>query len=263
MKYAILISGQPRNVKECYEGIKRQFPGLEDTILKPNNYPDVFIHSWIDPTMEGKQYVAEWVKKEIIYVQNEELNLNKNPDDFDDTASNPIPKNVDQNILEKYKPKKWLFEKPKEFPYDKRADEYRVKYNSGNNSLSFLYSMHKANELKQQYEQENGFTYDAVLRLRFDCVFYKPFNMSEYINREIVYIPSDFNNEVGIADRWSLASSKNMDIYTNLYPNLIEMVINENVSWQNENALGYWVRIKNKLLVEKIHIPYSIYRHGF
>lgn len=264
-KYAVLISGQPRNVLECFTGIKNAFLGLEDRILKPNSYPDVFIHSWVDPKMEGKRYTANWRKKEIVYVQNQILGLNKNPEDYDDRASNPIPKNVDQIILDVYKPKKWLFETPKEFNYDKRADEYRVKYLDANDSLSFFYSMHMANKLKREYELDNGFVYDSVMRIRFDNVFYQTFNISEYDNKKLMYVPFDFVHEQGIADRWALSSSKNMDIYTDIYPNLTDFVINDKVSWQNENALGYWIRKKNKIPIEiipKEKIDYVLFRHG-
>jgi hypothetical protein len=110
MKYALLISGQPRNVKEAYEGIYTK-------VIEPNGIKDIFIHSWIDPDMVGKQYVAQWRRKLLKQQQNEEAEERS-------VASKVVPSNIDSTILELYNPKVWKFEKPKTFSYDTSVEEY-------------------------------------------------------------------------------------------------------------------------------------------
>ena len=51
------------------------------------------------------------------------------------------------------------------------------------------FKLHLVNELRKQYETDNGFKYDAIIRCRPDALFNNPIKVDEYtLNGDIVYI---------------------------------------------------------------------------
>lgn len=257
MKYAVQISGQPRNVKECFESIQKN-------IIEPNN-ADVFIHSWIDPGMFGKQYIANWVKKEAILVQKDDPNKSK----YCDLASNPVPNDISDIILRLYQPKKFLFEKPKIFEYNSILNNKRSVYLDPQDSLSFFYSVYMANQQRVIYQAENNFLYDRVIRIRFDNIFQKPILLSEFDTNNKIFIPPDYNdprwddhnpNQIGMSDRWCIADNYHMNLYTEMYLNIEKLIINNETILCNELMIGYWVTKKLNIPIERLYTPYYIKR---
>ena len=257
MRYAVQISGQPRNVKECYENIYQN-------IIEPNN-ADVFLHTWIDPNIFGKNYIANWVKKEAILVQKDDPNKSK----YNDIASNPIPHDIKEIVLTLYKPKKYLTEIPKQFEYDKILDSNRAIYLDPQDSLSFFYSMYMANQQRIIYQYENNFLYDKIIRIRFDNIFQKPIILKDINVNGKIFIPPDYNdpkwpdynpNQIGISDRWCIADNYHMNLYTELYLNIENLVKNNEVIICNELMIGYWIRKKLNIPIERIYHPYYIKR---
>lgn len=79
-----------------------------------------------------------------------------------------------------------------------------------------LYGIYMSNNLKIQYEKENNFIFDWVLRTRTDLKFY-PGNLKlESLDSKYIYTPN-FHHWEGINDRFVLGSSLNMDIFASLY----------------------------------------------
>jgi len=250
MKCALLISGQPRNVYECFNNIQQN-------LLFPNN-PDIFVHTWIDPDMVGKTYKANWVKKEAVLVQKDDPDKPR----YDDTASNPIPRNVDKIIYNLYQPKKWLFQKPFEFPFNKEIvlEGRPESFLSPQDMFSFQYSFYAANLMKQLYEVEHSMTYDVVMRTRFDNIFQKPITLKDYISHDTIYTPNDYFNDIGISDRWAICNSKLMNTYTQSYLFLEELLEDKSLFLQNEMILGTWVQLKNKIKIQRVDTPYYVRR---
>lgn len=257
MKSAILISGQPRNVQECYENIY-------SNIISPND-SDVFIHTWIDENMFGKQYVANWVKKEAILVQKDDPNKDK----YCDIASNIIPSNIEDIIIKLYSPKKYLFEKPKLFEYNSVLDRKRAVYLEPQDCLSFFYSMYAANIQRQIYEYQNKIQYDIIMRIRFDTIFNQPINFKLLEDLSYIYVPPEYNDpqlsthdphQIGLSDRWSIGNNYNMTRYTQIYPNIENMVINEEAIICNEFLVGYWLQKKLNAPIKRLYFPYYIKR---
>jgi len=83
MKIALCLSGQPRFVEKA-------FPNIYENLIRGYDV-DVFVHSWID---EDKSY----------QFRNDGIWRNVTQD-----------VNINSKILDLYKPKKFLFEKPKTF----------------------------------------------------------------------------------------------------------------------------------------------------
>lgn len=257
MKCAVQICGQPRNVRECYQNIY-------NNIILPNE-ADVFLHSWIDPNMYGKQYIANWVKREAILVQKDDPNKQK----YCDIASNPIPSDIDHIMIDLYHPKKFVFEKPKIFNYDKILDNKRSVYLDPQDSLSFFYSVYMSNQQRLLYQYENNFLYDKIIRIRFDNIFEEPLLFKNLDTNNKIYIPPDYNDpkwsdhnpkELGISDRWCIADNYLMNVYTELYLHIENLVKNGETIVCNELMIGYWIRKKMNIPIQRLYHPYYIKR---
>ena len=139
LKLALLITGTTRNYKENYKTWKLHLLDLYNV--------DIFFHTY-----------------DIIGYHNQ---LNKNI-------------KFDKNeLLEMIKPKKYIIDnfetemvniKTKIISHCLRKNSSKPEF-----ILAQLYSIFKANELKKIYEIDQHFTYDIVIKIRFDTIFYSDF----------------------------------------------------------------------------------------
>ena len=192
MKVALCISGQPRYLDDGYSTIKKIFDKF-DTI-------DVFVHTWWDDSYKNKP---------VEFAPN--LTYGRYCVWEEDTI---------EKINKLYSPKMFVYEESKTFntfsdvPYGK----------SNPNSIhSGWYSVYKCNELKKQYEIENDFKYDLVIRCRFDLNIIN-FNLDN-IDPNYVYVCGELHrtNKSGLPnDLFAISSSKNMDIYSSIFVRLDE-----------------------------------------
>lgn len=244
MKCAVIISGQPRGVLETYENI-------QNTIIKPN-HADVFLHSWIDREMEGQQYKANWLVKQ----------------GQSGIAGNPIPKDIDKIILDVYKPKKYLFEKQKQFTYNVAIEKNKTKFLPIQDSFSMLYSIRMATEMKQQYEQTQNIVYDVVMRIRFGMKFINPqiIDLKKYFATGVMFVSSGFNgfeqnaflNHTSFCDHWNISNSHLSNILSETYLNIENLVINYGCFIQNEDLMGFWLRKINNIDIALLDFQYRI-----
>tara|TARA_R110002153_G_scaffold135870_2_gene285588 strand:+ start:3308 stop:4024 length:717 start_codon:yes stop_codon:yes gene_type:complete len=145
MKVALCIFGQPRVINNPYTHQSH----LDHIINKYNT--DIFIHTWISGEEESLEY-SDWVDKELRTVEQS---------------------NSTEIILEKYNPKKYIFEKPKKFQLSNTsrnlvqsckpcpAGGNYWSLNNENNTLSHLYSLTKSIQLIDD-------KYDWVILSRYD-----------------------------------------------------------------------------------------------
>ena len=91
-----------------------------------------------------------------------------------------------------------------------------------------MYSIHKCNELKKNYEIENNFKYDFVIRTRYDFGLSEPIYIDNF-DRNIIYAPNDNSHAYGFNDQFAIGSSENIDIYSDVYPS-IESIIESHKS---------------------------------
>jgi hypothetical protein len=202
MRVALCISGQPRKAMET-------FPYIYDNIIGPNN-ADVFIHMNFD---------KENTRIEKLHMDNGTCDLD--PD-------------IDQKVIDLYKPVKYLIESPKNFHKpnlevpEKRIenvmkmnahrkwDREQTKNHIIKQLMSMYYSIYKCNELKETYANENGFVYDYVIRLRFDFVPYAPLYCNKLNPNFIHYLGIQQKDEL-ISDWLNIGSNSIMNIYASLY----------------------------------------------
>jgi hypothetical protein len=172
MKVALLLSGQFRNGKECYQSIY-------DNLLKHYDV-DVFIaYMYEEPELS-----------------------------FDELA-------------ELYKPKYIVYHK-----YD---DSLLEKFNLTNNFLHYTesmpsslckmwYSLDMVNKIKQEYERDNNFKYDVVIKCRFDIELLEKVEIKLPENQ--IYIPIGWDHMDGVNDIFAYGDSESMDYYSSAFYSL-------------------------------------------
>ncbi|MAU75245.1 MAG: hypothetical protein CL831_00040 [Crocinitomicaceae bacterium] len=224
MKVALCISGQPRYLEEGYAHINKN-------ILQKYS-PDVFVHTWWDNSMSNKrmELPATLSYGRTYYWKEDTIDV----------------------IKKIYKPAIFLYEP--QIVFDTFNDvNYELARPS--NVHSMFFSIQRSNQLKMQYEKENSFLYDIVIRCRFDIEIIK-FDIDLY-NLSMDYVNCYAMKESPNSDL-AISSSKNMDIYSSLYDNfkkykqdgwkqfvgegLVKHHLNKNnISWDNPV-------IRNKLI---------------
>lgn len=251
-RVAIMFNGEPRNVPGTYECFR-------DIIEE--NQADVFVHSYIDPEMYGKRYRARWLI--------EELRVTKGIE-WTGYSSEETPHNVDSIILEKFQPKRHLFERPMDFEIPDFIYELKNFSTIPNDDYRQMRSFYQVNQLKKQVEQEEGFVYDVVLRVRMGMRFNSKLPPLKFFagNNHVIFTPcswTGFNRDpetfwlgnVGMLDHWNIASSPVMDTYCDVY-NHIEDAALGCQGFQMEYITGYWTRVMNQIQQAAIDVSYCI-----
>jgi hypothetical protein len=214
MKIAVCFSGQVRTGVETFPVLRKFFGNLFSDI-------DFFIHTWTNNS------ISKWALD------------NRDPS----IAYAIFPADGLEEIKVLYKPKSMIVN---DLPvYNKKiTDERRIKFSSVNPMFSSIY---ESNKLKTQYEHDHGFTYDIVLRLRFDQIF----DINNTLSKEIDYFlrrsfndhlnlnrlsTCDYHNKLPYAvdDIAWIAKSKDMDLACNF------VFERENKSNNNTGILLDW-----------------------
>ena len=88
------------------------------------------------------------------------------------------------------------------------------------NVWMMFYRIAKGNELREEYERANGFTYDCVIRFRFEIGITQP---CAVISPEpsTIYIP-DGQDHGGVCDVMSIGDSASMNHYASIFHSLNE-----------------------------------------
>jgi hypothetical protein len=248
MKVALCISGQPRGLETSLEHVIKN-------VIEPNNIEDIFIHTWYHP---------DW----------DNVPFNSSQPAHEDGRLGKWQSNTDKIILSHLNPKKYIFEKPNSFE--------KYKNHSGPSSavqtsiISQLYGVWKANELKKEYEQQEGFKYDVVIRARFDLYYFEPFVLSSHINKENInsgiftsrkfqgvrehdsYNTSTGETYSSMTDKFIFGSSENMDKVCDMYPNFDELYDILYPLNYGECYMGYQVRKKHNFHVNMIDFNFDL-----
>lgn len=79
-----------------------------------------------------------------------------------------------------------------------------------------LYGIYRSNSLKTEFEIKNNIKFDWVVRCRTDLLFYNNYLDLTVLNKDKIY-SANFHHYGGINDRVVISSSKNMNIFSDLY----------------------------------------------
>ncbi|ADO67305.1 hypothetical protein crov272 [Cafeteria roenbergensis virus] len=225
MKVALCFSGGIRNLEDNYKSIKH-------CLIDPLN-ADVFIHGWYFKVNELNNIHKMYKKKE-----------------------------TEQNkVLILLKPKKYKFENydiNKENEMINHFDITKIKEKYKNNSnlcqlypntCGMFYSIYQSNKLKKEYEKENNFTYDIVIRCRPDFEYYTPLNYQvlQLVKENNILLPLDnYAFVTQQCDKFAIGTSKTMDNYSDLILYILKYEKKyPNDFWDGPNILNKHLFIKN------------------
>jgi hypothetical protein len=201
MKIAILLPGQPR------------FTGDFKTLLrnlKGYHQADWFVYLTNSPTREEAR-----VKDHTIPIHSEWINYNIA------WAESKIIQNLPPNhFLKKFEISDVHVQK---FP-QVRAENYQGIVTD--NIFNMYYNLYKVNQLRVQYEQENNFKYDAVIRARSDVGLPNEVNINDYdLSASVVIMPDErWYGSPPANDQFGFGNSDAMSIYSGTMPCLEEYV---------------------------------------
>ncbi|WP_347829002.1 hypothetical protein, partial [uncultured Planktomarina sp.] len=158
-----------------------------------------------------------------------------------------------QSIVSALKPKRIEFESKKIWPNIGELDYWYSKRITTKSIPQFrnqFYSLIKVANLKRQYELENNFEYDVVIRMRPDSIFFTTPNIVKPTPNTIYTTHQRYStslNKFGIADvyyhcdsftfdqiSWFINSIRSID--------LLEMIENNKPMFSPEYALYYYVK---------------------
>ena len=231
-RIAILFAGMPRFYEECSGSILNFFDTKEWDV-------DFFIHSWTNC----------WLNK---YRQKEELVLNHDKNLLEDNLSTIYkPKSIlveDQlkceEILNSYDLfKKAILLTDKNFQSLFAKENWRYKFEDisyflNNLNAGQLYSIGKASTMRAEYELENDFKYDLVIRYRLDNILEPNKKLEKYLDKIYKTITNPQNpypnnpvncvgactvnwvmiikNQLHVGDRMFASDSEGFDVFNNL-----------------------------------------------
>lgn len=208
MKVAFCFCGQPRDVKNSLENIKKAWGTYQEL--------DFFFHTWIPEDRSPYRI---------------------------DTPSDFYFDGIESHLIENLNPVKCEFQRQIIFKNQYRDSVHwpiRSTFipNPSQNIQSFFYSLKKANDLKCQHEIENNFRYDCVIRCRFDYIFTKRYNIKDF-DLNYLNVKGDCKHtEYAINDHVALSNSKNMDLYSTVIDNMQKYYM-EGIEFNTEVILGY------------------------
>ena len=193
MRTAILICGQLRTFFEVWENMKKNVVDVHDC--------DIFIHTWTKTGYGRRANHLDIIEKEVTEKELYELTNAKKVivEDFKDEYQTQLfDVKIPQGLIELE-------------PIHHR------------NNLALFYTLYKTNELKKEYEIENNFKYDRVIKTRPDIDF------KVNIPKEVFNYPNHLmqwsfriNTQTQVCDKLAIGSSEIMDYYTSVFENLNE-----------------------------------------
>jgi len=213
MKIALCFSGQPRDIEESY-------PYILKNLISPNEITDVFVHTWWRPEWETSAYTdsnprppTTFKRDAIDAIKRLYSPLRIQVEDdliYRDEITRDYAEDVNWNV-------------PGQIIYEKKYI-----YISYPRYLSVL----KSNSIKNEYEKEQGFEYDIVIKMRLDLIPRVLIDLKKFDVTNYFYVPTGFPQKnlgvyprliqgwCGVNDELAIGNKKNMDIYCNIFNNL-------------------------------------------
>ena len=207
------------------------YPSLKENILDPF-LPDVFFSGY--PNNKGIEYCKEKIKnlwkpkKYILKEYNENIRKEVYPND----------EIFNQNKRPEVTPKTWL---------------------------SGIYNVKLCNQLKNEYQTENNFCYDVVIKSRTDLSWYKTISNEELelAKSGNILIPTawDFKivHPLGTSDVIAISNSQGIDKYSSLIDN-VDNYWNEGNIFHPESFVGIHIE---RMGLNRIEISSGIDRTGW
>lgn len=206
MRVALCISGQPRNI---YRGIQNISENMKFDF-------EVFLHAWWDNDTNKSTF------KKVLY------------NGVEDEVSELVSNDWVGRLYDNFNVNKISIEKQVQLNVPKILERRKLKFTNTFGVCSGMYSIYKCNELKKEYETENNFEYDWVIRTRADFGLSEPLNLSEFDN-SFIYAPNDNSHNYGFNDQFAVGSSKNMNTYSDTFLHIENAIESHNTGVKTAN----------------------------
>ncbi len=126
---------------------------------------------------------------------------------------------IEQNtvsFVEKFKPKKYIINDNSYY------EKFEVNKSYIKSSFFSFYNVLKCNELRKEYEKENDFEYDLIIRSRLDYFWFRRIDEIELEEaKNFILTPVDWSfksvNTFALSDIFAIGNRENMDIYCQLF----------------------------------------------
>jgi hypothetical protein len=131
----------------------------------------------------------------------------------------------ESELVSIYNPKSMNFTKTPDIVFDKikSVDGYQVADESSVSSVfNMWWGIYQANQLKSNYEEENGFKYDVVIRTRFDIEILEEVELRNWNNS--LFIPMGSDHRDGFNDLLAYGKSHTMDYYCSNFHHLVDYI---------------------------------------
>lgn len=277
-RIAINVSGVSRFLEESYRNIR-------DKLIKPfESYGwevDVFVHTWqvvdlIDDkwgfnVSEKHRREDDWKDSRAWYQKNKSIRNSKMKSNIEGYVGSWLKNIVIENhSMAIFKINDKILTLPKKGPSHKI------------NTISQLYSKHKVGLMQQDWENENQFKYDVVMKMRTEVYFEFPIlqQVLQQAQQQIV-TPHYYRNNAhkdthlyGMNDTFALGPSLQMRRYNSSYTRLKEIINNDSKLFNSHKILHrdlklakeerhndlYWDIIESKELWHRVgQVPYQRY----
>ena len=157
-----------------------------------------------------------------------------------------------EQLLDLYKPKKYLSEEYKDFDTEEfcKGDSPLAHQRICSKAQwSKYYSVYKAVEQKRKYEEENNFKYDCVFITRYDLLSFEDFIFSDY-DMSYFYAPfsiwqmrvAGHSVTTSINDLWFFSNSDQIDEFSKLF-----LDMGKYAKDNNNNHVSPHLTVSNKL----------------
>jgi hypothetical protein len=197
MRIGLVLFGHLRSFRSAHDSYKSFL-----NILQQVGDVDVFCHTWdIEESV-----TASWWKEH-------------KPEDPPSATVNA------KEIEEKYRPVKYIIEPSRHF------DDSTYNVNSSipvAGILSMLYTQRKAFDLLKEYESQNGFLYDVVVKARYDLLFEVtpvfPLIVQRSAQEKCIFLPTSnpYEQLGSFSDVFAVGHRQLMEEYFEFYPNFPE-----------------------------------------
>ena len=153
MKIAVLLYGHLRDFETCADSLKQNLLSRYDC--------DVFMHTWDERDHNSKCWHEQ--RFDAAHVGEETIDI----------------------IISKYNPKGIIVEHQEKYAQEKIIQSPYNKDLKMSSAIPYymFYTMNQANQLRLDYENKNGITYDFVIVTRPDVQLKTPFEIEKFLNQ--------------------------------------------------------------------------------
>ena len=256
-KIAICLSGYLRTFKECY-------PSILKNVIQDNDC-DIFIH-----TYDKIGLSKGWIKPDTGEILTEPLNVRPATVGYVEFRPKLI-ENIDIEFLENIPQIKIVVVEKLEDIKNKFVQKFTNRnisiFSNIDEIANVLYKIYKCNELKKQYEKENNFIYDVVIRTRGDQIFTKKIDLDFPKDKILInaypWGDEDFvehlvgGEDICLSDRFAAGSSSNIDYLSDLYLYIEELFANNTITYSPLEQL-LKIHLENKIELEKRNLAFYV-----